>query len=468
MVLRMLIGIALTALLYGQDASQNGQTPGQNVPDASQNGDAVSPNAQDVSQAEYAGPSVLSRGLSPSVFLKSSAVKFRPYIAVNGICEKGLTAVSVDANGRVPNRAACGVEASVGVYGSHQWKTTTLGLRYGGNFRHYPTAQYFDGTDQSLGLDLSHRLSRRTTFTLREMAGTFATNYWVPTVGGVVYTNGLQLPTNQVFDNSVEFGNTTADLTVQLSPRWSFDIGGIGFIVRQRSSALYGSEGGGAHGDLIYRYSRFGSIGLVYQFIHFGYTRAFGASDLHMTALVYSLRLTKTLEFRLSGGGARVESLGLEQVAVDPIIAAITGQSFGITAAYHLNYVPYFSADISKSFRDAALTASYSRSVTPGNGLYLTSEQDGASVVFNYTGVRRWTANASAGYSRLIPLIQTLQSFKYYSAGVGVTRELARGMGLVMRLDAIRYDNGSILNRDAYRATLGLSWSPGDGPLVLW
>ena len=61
-------------------------------------------------------------------------------------------------------------------------------------------------------------------------------------------------------------------------------------------------------------------------------------------------------------------------------------------------------------------------------------------------------------------------AYTTYGAGVGVTRDLGKGLHSVLRLDALRYDVAglSAFKNTEYRASLGLSFSPGDLPLVLW
>jgi hypothetical protein len=47
---------------------------------------------------------------------------------------------------------------------------------------------------------------------------------------------------------------------------------------------------------------------------------------------------------------------------------------------------------------------------------------------------------------------------------------LGRGLHTVLRLDAHHYDiaTSTAFTHTEYRASLGLSFSPGDVPLVLW
>src|SRR5579864_6968414 len=106
MLLRTLVGLVLSIHVYAQANDTATSAPPE--------------------QADYGGPSVLSRGLLPSVTSRTAPVKFRPHISANGICDNALTDVRLDASGHFSNATACGVEAVVGIYGYHNWKRTAL------------------------------------------------------------------------------------------------------------------------------------------------------------------------------------------------------------------------------------------------------------------------------------------------------------------------------------------------------
>lgn len=418
---------------------------------------------------DYGGPSILGRGLSPSVSNPNTTISFRPHISVDGFCDTALTGASINAQGQLSNTGACGIEGAAGIYGSHTWKHTTLGLNYAGDYRHYPNAQSYDGTDQTLGLGVTHQVTKHVALRLQADAGTYKRNFLgVPALVGVE-ANVISIPSTQVLDSRLEYGGTSGGLTMQLSSRLSFDVGGEAFAVRYQVPYFFGTTGLGAHGDLVYRYSRYGSIGVSYQFRHFGFTNSFGATDMHIASLVYSLRLSKVWELQAQVGAARLETLGLERIEVNPVVAAITGQTSGIVAAYHLNYVPSYAMNATRTFARGTLSMGVSRSVTPGNGVYLTSSFEGAGIGYSHNPIHHFYFTATAGFSQLVSQVQTLPRYRTYTAGAGISRTLGKGLGFSTRLDYRYFDIGSLIfKRDAYRATVGLSWSPGDLPLVLW
>lgn len=421
-------------------------------------------------ETSYGGPSVLSRGLLPSIGSHNANIAFQPHLGVSFVCDTALTGVSINSQGQLPNVGQCGVEGSAGINGYHRWRKTTLGLTYNGSYYHYFKNSYYDGSDQSLALILNHHLSRRMVLSLREGAGTYSRSYgFAP--GSVFFdTSTLLIPNTELFDNRVVYLSTSADLTYLRSARWSFSFGGDSYLIRRQSTALYGVTAAGAHGDAVYRYSRYGSIGVSYQFVHYSFTKAFGASDIHLAALQYALRVSRNWEFSASAGAGRVETLGVAVTQIDPVIAAITGQTQGVTAVYQLNWIPSISAALSRTFRHAGLSFRYSRGISPGNGVYLTSSQETANVAYNYTGVRRWSFMASGGYSRLSGLVQTLGQYRSYTAGVSASRTLVGGLAANLRLEANRYGTNSYtdFNRNAYRVALGLTWNPGEIPVTLW
>lgn len=417
---------------------------------------------------EYSGPAILSRGQTPAAQVVAP-IAFRPYIGVSGIYDTGLVPVGVTSTGSIPTSDLYGVEANLGAYTYHIWKHTTLALDYKGDFRHY-TNTYWDGTDQFLSLILTHQPTKRTTVTVREQGGLYSNNYFLSSTLGTLDPNYLQLPQNDIYDNRVIFAGVSADVTYKLSHRLSFNLGGDGSLVRRQSTALYGMTSGVARGDLEYRLSRHSTLGADYKFTYFEYTRGFGNSDIHSVGLNYSNQLSKTLQFSARIGGARVESQSLVEVTLDPAIAALLGETVGIQAAYRLNYVPDMQARLTDTLRRSVFMLAYSNQVIPGNGVYLTSRNNSASGSYSYTGIRHWNFGLNGTYGRMTALVQTIGAYTAYGGGVGATRELGKGLHAVARLDVRHYDvsSGSLFSPTEVRASLGLTFSPGDVPLVLW
>jgi hypothetical protein len=453
MLLRMLVGLGLSSILLAQTDVQT-ETAGTN---------------DSASTAEYGGPSILSRGLAASVLSRNKDIAFRPHIGINGVCDTGLTGFIIEPNGKLPNQVACGVELAGGVYGYHKWRKSELSLSYDGDYRHYPSLPYYDGTDQMLSLGYKLRTTKHTELVFKENAGTFSRYFGDATGFGFYDPNALATPNSVLFDNRVYFGESSADFTYQPTARLSVDMGATGNLVRYRAAGLFGASAEEVRGDIAYRYSRYGTIGAVYDFTHIGFQHIFGGSDVHAFGITYSLRVSKTVEFRTQIGAARVESLLLELVPVDPRVSIITGQTTGVQATYRLNYVPDARISLTKRMQHATVQLDGARDVMPGNGVYLTSAETTASGSYTYTGVRYWSFSISVGYDEMDALLQSVGRYRSYVAGIGASRQLGKGISGILHLDARRYDTGIIgFQRNMYEATLGFAWSPGDVPLAIF
>ena len=424
-------------------------------------------NGDQDDQGEFSGPAILSRGDIPTTNA-NTPLAFRPYVGLSGIYDDGLLPVSVNSSGQVPVTDAFGLELNLGLYGYHAWKHTTLSLDYRGDFRDYSQATNYDGSDQFLSLILTNEPNRRTKFTVRSQGGTYSVNSFLSSID-YLSSNYLQTPQNDIFDNRVVFLSTSGDMTYQQTARLSFDIGGEGDLVRRQSSALYGVTQAIGRGDVQYRITKYVTIGADYRYMDYDFTRGFGYTHVNSAGFNFSVQFTRSLALSARIGGARYEGLSLEQVAIAPAIAAILGITEGVQAAYRQGYVPDTSVRLTNTWRHATLSANYAATISPGNGVYLTSRQQYGSASYSYTGVRNWNFGVDTSYNRLGTLTQTLGTFSSYGAGGGATRSLGRGLYAVTRFDARRYNiaNSYYLHPE-YRVSVGMNWAPGELPLSIW
>src|SRR3974377_206306 len=110
----------------------------------------------------YAGPQILSRSGPSAANRGGSHEGFSMYAGVYGSYETGVVPASVDSQGNIVDVGGLyGVGLRYGVYGSKNWRYTTLGIDYSGFVRHYTPHSSYDGTDQILGLQLDTQVSRR-------------------------------------------------------------------------------------------------------------------------------------------------------------------------------------------------------------------------------------------------------------------------------------------------------------------
>jgi hypothetical protein len=112
--------------------------------------------------------------------------------------------------------------------------------------------------------------------------------------------------------------------------------------------------------------------------------------------------------------------------------------------------------------------------ITPGNGLFLTSTQTNAAAGYTFTGARRWSLGASVIYTKAETVGETVGgvsgAYGGTSVSVSASRLLAKSMHVVAAFYANRYDssNFALYNRTIYSMRLGFGWTPGDIPLRVW
>ena len=416
----------------------------------------------------YLGPGVLSRGAGDIGRRSGQEVDLRFFASAYAIYDTGIQPFSLDSSGKLlETNGLFGVEGELGVYGTHDWKRASLGLDYRGNYRHYNDSTFYNGSDHSLMLGYSFRRSRRFAVDMRQVAGTSSRG-----LGGftsIVPGDLVNQPTSLLFDNQTYYSQSSMSFNYIQSARTIFTAGGDGFLVRRQSKALIGMNGFSLYGAVQHRQTKNTTVGVTYKYMHYDYPRAFGEADVNVAQLTYSTVLGRRWTFSLAGGVARSEVRGIQQVAVDPVIAALTGQAAVIRTFYRLNTLPSLEATLTGKFKHTQLVLNYSRGVNAGNGLYLTSRSESAGGILSYTAIRRVALSMSGGYGTLGGLSQGLSNYRQFNAGASASYALGRSMHVTGRYESRHTELESYLyNRFGYRATFGLTFSPGTLPVSFW
>ncbi|HXP89108.1 MAG TPA: hypothetical protein VN841_30585 [Bryobacteraceae bacterium] len=422
----------------------------------------------------YSGLGVLSQGAGAGTIGAHSGeqLDLRFFASVDGVYDTGIQPFSLDANGKLAQvNGLIGEEAVLGAYGVHSWRRAKLGLDYRGTYRHYQGSTFFDGSDQALQLGYSYQPTRKFSIDMRAVAGTSsfglsgpATNY-TSTGDGTVVTQ----PTLLLFDNRTYYLESGVDGSILPTSRITITVGGSGYFIDHQAKGLINVEGYTLHGSLMYRLNRDTSIGPEYMHQHYEYPGNFGQSNIN----VYTGRINRDFGRRwsasLSGGMFSAQVQGLQTVSFDPVIAALLGVSSGTQAFYINRYFPAGDARLVRKFRSAQLSLAFALGATPGNGVYLTSRQDSGSGSFSYTGVRKWSFSVGGNYAKLTTIGQGLAPYTQKTGSVGATYEIFRDLHATARFDGRDQTisvNGYV--RASYRASVGLSFSPGTIPLSLW
>jgi hypothetical protein len=254
-----------------------------------------------------------------------------------------------------------------------------------------------------------------------------------------------------------------------LAARASVSVSGEGFTVQRQSSALIGVDGYGARARFQYRLSRLTSMGAEYDRQHYQYPGSFGSSDINMYNVFISTQLGRLWTLSLSGGVYQVNTVGLQTVSLNPAIAALLGVSTTVHVFAADNWLPAARGTLNRKFKNANLYAAYSREISPGDGVYLTSRVDNAILGYTYSGVRKATFTISGGYTSLASIGQGIAPYNTYAGGAGLSYNFTHALHGVARYDARQQEiQLAGYRRTSYAVTLGIAFSPGTLPLSLW
>jgi hypothetical protein len=448
--------------IAANDREKSSQRSGPQVVD----GDSAEEPVQ-----EYSGPAVLSRSYSVNRPLIPQQLKWRESVGVSSIYDTGINRqVNPDGSPGAASTLA-GAQVTWSLIGRHYFRHDEVGVSYTGNMSQFSGAGGYNGTNQSITVDYSHRLSHHLSVNLSGTGSIFSQNYALENASAgsdtIANINLGSSPNIQIFDLGTKQFSSQADLTWQKTSRLSFNLGTSYFGIDRDSPALLGVTGQQARGDVNYRLTRKITIGTYYSFSHYLYPHGFGNSDTNTAGLIYSYAFSRTMQIRLRGGLSRVESLGLQSVEINPVIAALLGQSSGIVDSWQTLRTSDISAQLIKDFRaGTTLSFAYARGVSPGNGVFQTSQQESISGTMTAKIMRSYLLSADVGRDTLTSVAQALGKYQSEFGRVSLSRPYRRGLSLNFGVEYRYFDVsnfGSVRNQ--LRITSGVTWQPGAGRL---
>ena len=417
--------------------------------------------------SSYLGPGILTRGAGDIGTRAGQDVNLRFFVNASGIYDNGIQPYSVDGKGQlVTVNGLWGTEVALGAYGVHNFRHARLGLDYKGSYRHYTENSFYDGTDHSLALGYTYQKSRRLIFDLRQTAGSVSQG--TSFVGGLpTVPDSVVTPSSLLFDNRANYLQSTLDVNYVQSARNTFSFGGQGFGIWRKATGLIGVEGYDLHGTARHRLSQRTTIGGSYSHTHYDFPKAFGESDINSYSATFATQFGRSWILSVKAGVFQAEVQGLQRVAVDPAIAALLGVSSTVETFYRKSTFPEWGVSLGRRFHRADLSFHYERGVSPGNGVYLTSRQENGGAAFSYTATRKFSFSVSGGYSHLDGIGQNLQPYSQLNGGAGATYAITNPIHMFIQYDARHQEIvDAVYRRTSYRATVGISFSPGDIPLA--
>jgi hypothetical protein len=430
--------------------------------------------------AQYASPSILSRGEAPSGMAEASESGFHLSATVTANYTSGLAGVlAPTAQGQPSAQGTAGGGLAVGITEGLNWQNTQLDLKYNGSFQDYAQTTSYSGYSQGLSIGLTHLFSPRVALTVRENAGMFS--HFLPSAVSLNPSSTFEpsqstVPTTDFFNNLTIFSSTQANLEIQETPRLSFNLGGTYFLNELRSSALFGAQGGTATGDVQYSLSPHVAVGVNYNFTRFAYTQGIGGAYIHSGAFTAAYRIGPSTEISGFVGPSRMETSFEQAVPINPALLAILCPSTervscalgsAVFISHSVSWIPNYRVRFSKGFGHGTAYVMAGESTTPGNGLFLTSRTTTAQLGYSYSFLRDWTFNVGGTYLSALSAGNAVGQYRDFGATYRMTRRIAGPITFISTFTAMRYSSASVAGYDRliYIASAGFRFTSGDRPM---
>ena len=165
-----------------------------------------------------------------------------------------------------------------------------------------------------------------------------------------------------------------------------------------------------------------------------------------------------------------MESTFLQTVPIDPNVLAILCPPSLVSAcpltgttvvSNTLLWAPNFGVRLSRSFQRGVAYVSAGESITPGNGLFLTSRMATAMAGYGYSGLRKWSLGLSVSYSTALSLGNVTGNYGQVTGSYSMSRQIVKSLSFVSSFSATQYQSGSFnaYNRLIYTASVGIGFS---------
>lgn len=419
---------------------------------------------------EYTGPAVLSRSYAVQRSSLPENVKFRPYAGVSFVTDTGLQGLNT-VNGATNSGLLLGSTFIFGIEGRHTSRHDILQLNYNGNVARYVPTSPYNGSNHAFSLNWTHVLSRRLRLSFLNNTSFYTASYNLTTpVQGpdinIANTNLALTPNVQVFDDSTIQSTNSVSLTWQRSARMSMNFSASYFFISRGNTALVSTRGLQFGNDLSYRFTRKTTLGVYYSHTVYQYNHGAGNTTGNSGGLLYSYALNSRTELRVRAGMSVLQNFGIVSVSIDPAVAALLGRSSGLIQSYVVTNASDVSASLNKTLRgDRNLHLSFTKGTTPGNGVFIASQQQTIEGGMNLLFLRKYRVSLNGARTSLDSISQQVGQYKSDTVHFGVSRSLFRhtqsDIGMEYRHFVI---TDSPMLRNQFRFTVGISWSNGDFP----
>jgi hypothetical protein len=348
-----------------------------------------------------------------------------------------------------------GYDAGLGLDLLHYYRSGVVSLDYTGGYRGYPgfNSDPVNNIIQNLSLAWNAQLSRHVLFTVRELAG-WNPGGWIPQV---VITPEFALGLNLIAIRN-ESSLTSAGLSIQQTRRLSWQLGGDFYELRfVPSSNNIGSYSEDATAGINYRVSKRTTIGANALYQHFSFLQSRGTTSTQGGFASLQHSFGPRIELGVSGGAMRT--------SYDESSAQVFGIVLPVSNP-RPTLVPFASARLSIARRHTTFSLSGGETVSPGNGVFLTSRLIYAGAGFSYVATRRWSFSAGGGYQRYISIAGGPSAPDGYVSG-STDYKVDRHFGIRASASYTRFDTITVYpGNQFYNLSIGVIFTTADRPVA--
>lgn len=267
----------------------------------------------------------------------------------------------------------------------------SLSLLYGAGFSFYDPTDTLNAINQNGVFEEQYRVTRHLAVSIEDSFQHNSSPFSAPYVLSGGGTQVIIAPyANQVSNTTI--GNAAYQYSRNAMIGFMGNFGVANFTSTSQSGGLYNSKGEGAGGFYARRMTPQQYIGVAYQYQHSATTLVESATDIHNVTGYYTFYLTRRISFSLVGGTEHYSS-GLSGHS------AIGG------------WIPSGTVTALAQTHEVNLQASYSHSITTGQGLIGAYGMDDVTSAVGWQATRRVRLGAEGQYQKLENLTPEVGSF---------------------------------------------------------
>ena len=422
------------------------------------NGQAVDLDQEGVSGASRGRSQIGTRG---EVSVGNS---FHYQLGLNGIFDNQLQPVAADNKGNLVRvRNFYGEELTGGIYGTRIGRRYRLGLDYRLGVRHYTHSSYYSGSDHNLGLSYRARPSRFWTLNMAQRFTTTTNGLGFVAQGSNNDLGSALAPVAQFFSTRLNYLQSTGSATWIASSRTQVSFGADYIRQEYGSTVLFGSKGYLLNSKVERRLSKRFSVGGSYTKGRFTFGEQV-ESQSHTIQANLESSFARFWTFNLNAGATASDVTNKFTFRLDPVLAAILGQSTVTQSFNQRNIFPSGSVELTRRFEHSSFGANYSRSFGANNGVLGASRVEGASIAYSRNISGNINLGAAGTYWNYSGLGQITGKTNAKSANAQLSYRFTSALHLTMSYD-YRIQKAGSLDYSGNRVAVGIAFSPSDRPL---